>query len=168
MRDAVDFDEFYAASSRRVLGQVYAMTGDLAAAEDAVAEAFTRAWQRWATVRLNDSPEAWVRTVAARTAVSGWRKARNRLLAHRRTHEPTDLPAPGPDHVVLIAALRKIPEKQRQALVLMYFADLSVAEIAVELRIAEGTVKSWLSRGRQALLAELGPTSSLVEGGGLR
>jgi RNA polymerase sigma-70 factor (ECF subfamily) len=164
MRDAVDFDEFYAASSRRVLGQVYAMTGDMAAAEDAVADAFTLAWQRWATVRLNDSPEAWVRTVATRTAVSSWRKARNRLLAHRRTHEPADLAPPGPDHVVLIAALRHVPEKQRQAVVLMYFADLSVADIALEMRTAEGTVKSWLSRGRQALLANLGPTS-LVEGG---
>jgi RNA polymerase sigma-70 factor (ECF subfamily) len=164
MREAADFDEFYAASSRRVLGQLYAMTGDLAAAEDAVADAFTRAWQRWASVRLTESPEAWVRTVAARTAVSSWRKTRNRLLAHGRAREPVDIAAPSPDHVVLIDALRKVPQKQRQALVLLYFADLSVAEIALEMRAAEGTVKSWLSRGRQALLVDLGRTSSMTGG----
>lgn len=155
MRNTVDFDEFYAGTARRVLGQVYAMTGDLGAAEDAVAEAYTRAWQRWPTVRLADSPEAWVRTVASRQAVSSWRKTRNRMLAHRRNGPSEDLGAPDPDHVTLVEALRRLPVKQRQAIVLRYIVDLSVAEVAREMSAAEGTVKSWLSRGRQSLSAAL-------------
>lgn len=156
-RDPVDFDEFYAATSRRVLGQLYAMTGDMAAAEDAVAEAYTKAWQRWAQISRHDSPEAWVRTVASRTAISSWRKTRNRLLAHRRTAPgAADPTAMAPDHVALVAALRKLPDKQRMAVVLHYIVDVPVAQIAREMGAAEGTVKSWLSRGRAALGAELG------------
>ena len=163
VRDTSEFDEFYAGTSRRVLGQVYAMTGDMAAAEDAVAEAYTRAWQRWPSVSRADSPEAWVRTVASRTAISTWRKTRNRLRAHHRlapsTTDPTVL---GPDHVVLVDALRQIPHQQRQALVLHYVAGATVAEIAREMGAAEGTVKSWLSRGRAALNARLTEPSSSV------
>lgn len=78
MTDAEEFDEFYTATCRRVIGQIYILTGDLAAAEDAAAEAFTRAWQRWGTVRRSDSAEAWVRMVAARVAINSWRKSANR------------------------------------------------------------------------------------------
>jgi RNA polymerase sigma-70 factor (ECF subfamily) len=154
--DSADFDEFYAATSRRVLGQVYLMTGDLGAAEDAVAEAYARAWERWAKVRRTDSPEAWVRAVAARTAVSSWRKARNRLQAHRLAADEARTPAElGPDHVVLVAALRRLPTQQRRAVVLHYLAGRSVEEIAAETGAAPGSVKSWLHRGRAALNRQL-------------
>ena len=161
MRDSLEFDEFYAATSRRVLGQVYAMTGDIGAAEDAVAEAYMKAWQRWAHLRRYEVPEAWVRTVATRTAVSGWRKARNRLTAHRRAQEPDAYLHLGPDHVALVEALRTVPSNLRQAVVLFYIADLSVAEIAAEMGAAEGTVKSWLSRARQMLRVRLDDASSV-------
>jgi RNA polymerase sigma-70 factor (ECF subfamily) len=58
-RDAEEFDAFYSASSRRVLGHVYAMTGNGSEAEDSVAEAYLRAWDRWVSVRECASPEAW-------------------------------------------------------------------------------------------------------------
>jgi DNA-directed RNA polymerase specialized sigma24 family protein len=56
-----DFDSFYRASRSRLLGFVYALTGDVAEAQDAVQEAFVRAWQRWSTVSEHADPEAWVR-----------------------------------------------------------------------------------------------------------
>ena len=70
MTDELDFDGFYAATFRRVVGQVYAMTGNLSEAEDSVQEAYARAWERWGKVRGYNDPEGWVRTVAYRIAVS--------------------------------------------------------------------------------------------------
>jgi hypothetical protein len=89
MTKADDFDMFYAATSRRLVRQIFAMTGDLSEAEDAVQEAYIRAWRRWPRIRAYDDPEAWLRVVAYRITVNSWQKARNRLTAHRagRHHE---------------------------------------------------------------------------------
>ena len=147
-----DFDAFYAAAHRRIVGQIYAMTGSLHEAEDCVQEAFARAWQQWA--KLSDehnNPEAWVRTVAARLAVSSWRKAVNRRAAHRRENAATQVPGMNPDHLAVVAALSKIPAKQRLAIVLYHYADLSVEQIAAETGTLPNTVKARLARGRKAL-----------------
>lgn len=64
MRDPDDFDAFYTATARRVVGHVSAMTGDRAEAEDAVAGAYARAWERWGKVSRYEDPEGWVRSVA--------------------------------------------------------------------------------------------------------
>ena len=150
MPKADDFDMFYAATSRRLVGQIFAMTGDLSEAEDAVQEAYIRAWRRWPRIRAYDDPEAWLRVVAYRITVNSWQKARNRLTAHRagRHHE---LPGLSPDLVALVSALRKIPETQRRAIVLHHLAGLSVEEIARETGAPTGTVKARLARGRRAL-----------------
>ena len=135
--------------------QLYAMTGDLAEAEDAVAEAYARAWQRWSQVGRYGDPAVWVRTVAYRIAVSSWRRGRNRRAAHERYHSGAD-PAPlDPDAVALVELLRRVGLDQRRALVLFYLAGLTVREIADEVGAAPGTVKTRLSRGRQALAAAL-------------
>ncbi|GAA2598610.1 SigE family RNA polymerase sigma factor [Winogradskya consettensis] len=158
MRDAEEFDAFYAASAGNVVGHVYALTGSRSEAEDAVAEAFMRAWQRWPAVRDADSPEAWVRRVASRIAVSSWRKTVNRLRAHRR--EAVDQPVPGlsEDHVALLQALRHLHPHQRRAVVLHHLNDLTVAEVAAEMNTPVGTVKSYLVRGRRTMAALLAPT----------
>ncbi len=155
-----DFDDFYASTCRRVIGQVYAMIGDIGEAEDAVQEAFTRAWQRWSTLREYSDPEAWVRTVAYRAAVSSWRKAVNRLTAHRRHGAATEVPELGPEHVVLVQAMRKLPADQRRVVVLHHLVGLPVEQIARETGTAVGTVKSRLARGRRALAGELGEVPS--------
>jgi RNA polymerase sigma-70 factor (ECF subfamily) len=155
MATGTDFDDFYATTCRRVVGQLYAMVGNLGEAEDAVQEAYCRAWQRWATIRAYADPEGWVRTVAYRVAVSSWRKAANRLTAHRRHGVPADVPELGADHVALVQALRKLPTEQRRVLVLHHVAGLTVEEIAREAGTPSGTVKSRLVRGRQALAAQL-------------
>ena len=67
MRDPATFDAFYSGSVQRLTGQLYAMTGSRAEAEDCVQEAYARAWQRWDKVSGYCDPEAWVRTVAYRS-----------------------------------------------------------------------------------------------------
>ncbi|MBB5867169.1 RNA polymerase sigma-70 factor (ECF subfamily) [Allocatelliglobosispora scoriae] len=151
MRDDEDFDAFYAATSRRVLAHVSIMVGRQAEAEDAVAEAYLRAWNRWHRIRHYDNPEAWVRQVAYRLAVSTWRKAVNRLYAHRRDHADQHIDGLSPDHVVIVEALRRIPAEQRRVIVLHHLVDLTVAEIHRETGIPIGTVTTWLSRGRRAM-----------------
>ncbi|MCQ4081689.1 SigE family RNA polymerase sigma factor [Streptomyces sp. RB6PN25] len=163
MRDQSDFDTFYAGSVRRLTSQMYAMTGSRAEAEDLVHEAFARAWQRWEKVSGYADPEAWVRTVACRIRVSAWRKAVNRLAAHRRHGMPEDVPGASPDYVAIVAALRRIPAEQRRAIVLHHLVGLSVEEIARETGAAVGTVKARLSRGRQAMAPHLSdPDSDLA------
>jgi RNA polymerase sigma-70 factor, ECF subfamily len=155
MPTGTDFDEFYANTSRRVIGQVYAMIGNLGEAEDAVQEAYTRAWPRWSTLREYADPEAWVRTVAYRVAVSSWRKTVNRFRAHRRDLAPSHVPELGPEHVVLVQALSKLSLDQRRAVVLHYVVGLPVDDVARETGAPIGTVKSRLARGRQALAEDL-------------
>lgn len=151
-----DFDAFYGATYRRIVGQIYAMTGSLHEAEDSVQEAYARAWQRWATLSAeHGNPEAWVRTVAARLAVSSWRKAVNRLRAHRRDDKAAEVAGMNPDHLAVVAALRKISADQRHAIVLYHYAGLSIQEIAVETGALPSAVKARLARGRKALMPHL-------------
>ncbi len=154
MTDSDDFDAFYHATSRRLLHQMYAMTGNLADAQECVQEAYARAWQRWKQVRQADDPAAWVRTVAWRIAASRWRKTRNGVRALIQHGPPDHTGAPSADHVALVQALREIPEAQRRAIVLHHLVGMSVDEVAHETGAPSGTVKARLSRGRAAL-AEL-------------
>jgi RNA polymerase sigma-70 factor (ECF subfamily) len=152
MRDPGSFDAFYSGSVRRLVGQLHAMTGSRAEAEDCVQEAYARAWQRWDKVSGYGDPEAWVRTVAYRISISSWRKAANMRAAHRRHGAPADNHGLNPDYVAIVTALRKVSASQRQAIVLHHLVGLSVEEIARETGSATGTVKARLSRGRQALV----------------
>jgi RNA polymerase sigma-70 factor (ECF subfamily) len=102
-----------------------------------------------------DSPEAWVRTVATRLAVSSWRRAVNRLKAHRRESRATETSGMNPDAVAVVAALRKISADQRMAIVLYHYAGRSIEEIAAETGATPSTVKSRLARGRKALIPHL-------------
>ena len=149
------FDAFYAASGPRLVRQLHALTGDLGEAQDCVQEAFARAWQRWSTVAALDLPEAWVRTVAWRLAVSRFRRAGSGLRALRRHGPAPDVPALSPDRVALVAALAALPAAQRRAVVLHHVAGLSVQEVADEAGVPVGTIKARLSRGRTALAALL-------------
>ncbi|MFF3856839.1 SigE family RNA polymerase sigma factor [Micromonospora sp. NPDC002575] len=151
MPEVDGFDEFYRGSRQRLLGFVYALTGNLAEAQDAVQEAYIRAWQRWSTVAGYDDPEAWVRVVASRIAVSRWRSLRSRARAYLRHGVDDTAPAPSTDTVAVVAALRRLPEEQRTALALYYLLGMPVAEVARQTAAPVGTVKARLSRGRTAL-----------------
>jgi RNA polymerase sigma-70 factor, ECF subfamily len=151
MSDTDDFDAFYNATSSRLLHQVYAMTGNLADAEECVQEAYARAWQHWKQVQHAENAAAWVRTVAWRIAASRWRKARNGVRALVRHGAADPGQSPTPDHVVLVDALRKIPAAQRRAVVLHHLVGMTVDEVARETGAPAGTVKARLSRGRASL-----------------
>lgn len=149
-----DLGALYAASYRRLVVQMFAICGDLADAEDAVQEAFITAIRKRRTLRSVQNPEAWIRTVALRRLHHGWRHAavvRRHQAAQRDPEPSSDI---GPDHVALVTALQRLDLDQRAVVVLHHLADLSVAEIAADLGLPVGTVKSRLSRAR-ARLGEL-------------
>ena len=149
--DEEAFDAFYTESFSRLLGQITAMIGNRTEAQDCVQEAFIRAWDKRHELDAAQSPEAWVRTVAYRLAVSRWRRAVRAFRQPDRAVEVRPSRSPGPDRVALDRALSQISPDQRRAVVLHYYCDLSVNEIAEELHVPVGTVKARLSRGRAAL-----------------
>jgi RNA polymerase sigma-70 factor (ECF subfamily) len=154
-RDTDGFDELYASTSSRLLRYAYALTGDLADAQDVVQETYVRAWRHWRQVAAHPAPEAWLRLTASRLATDRYRRLAGLRRAVTRSGPTPPAGPPSEDAVLLAAALLRIPADQRRALALHYLLDLPVADIAVELGAPIGTVKSWLSRGRIALAAEL-------------
>ena len=90
------FARFYTASYQRLLGQLFAFTGDLAEAENLLQEAYARAFARWAQMRAYDHPEAWVRRVALNLAAMRARRLRRRAAALLRLGPPPTVPARGP------------------------------------------------------------------------
>src|SRR5262249_18078751 len=99
-------------------------------------------------------PVAWVRRVALNLATSRWRQVRAfRRFASRYREEHVD--GPTPDRVALASALSMLPANQRRVVIQFYLADMTVAQIAREDGIPDGTVKSWLYQGRAALAASL-------------
>ena len=149
--DEAAFDAFYHASFRRLVGQIYAMCGNVTEAQDCVQEAFVRAWDARRKLDADSHPEAWVRTVAYRLCVSRWRKSRRARQAPDRAHEPSPPAEPDVTRVALQRALREIPVEQRRVIVLHHLCDLSVADVAAEVGAPVGTIKARLSRGRAAL-----------------
>ncbi|WBB73784.1 sigma-70 family RNA polymerase sigma factor [Micromonospora sp. WMMD1128] len=143
--------ELYAGSFRRLVVQLYAVTGDLHEAQEAVQEAFTRALMRPGRMAGLDKPEAWLRRVAVNVARSRYRRRRLLETLLHRLGPPPEVADRSPEHLALLAALRKLPPGQRHALALHYLADLPVEEVATTLGVSSGTVKSRLSRGRRAL-----------------
>ena len=157
--DEAEFDDFYTASFTRITGQVYAMIGDRDEAQECVQEAFVRAWSHRRTLDQAEHPEAWVRTVAYRLAVSRWRRVvRGRRAPDRAVSLPVMSSGPDETRVAVVEALKQLPEAQRRALVLHHLADLPVHEVAREVGAPVGTVKARLSRGRTALAAILTDT----------
>ncbi len=165
MPSEADFAALYQARFSDLSAQLYAYLGDSTEAQDVVQEAFVRAWQRWPKISEYDDPVAWVRRVAWNLATSRHRRLAVVRRFVSRSGPPEPHPATTPDRVALIAALRLIPEQQRRAMVMHYLADISVADIAQEVGVAEGTVKSWLHRGRAELAKHL---SEAAESAGRR
>ncbi|MBX6750162.1 MAG: sigma-70 family RNA polymerase sigma factor [Micromonosporaceae bacterium] len=155
MADSDGFDTFYRGTTPRLLRYAYGLTADLGEAQDIVQEAYARAWQRWRRLRDCDDREGWLRLVVDRLATDSWRRLLVRRAAiTRRTPPPPALPPPE-DVIVLIEALRTLPFAHRRALAMFYLLDRSITDIARETGASLGTVKSWLSRGRDALATAL-------------
>jgi RNA polymerase sigma-70 factor (ECF subfamily) len=153
--DEAALREFYTAQQPRLVGVISLLTGSRPEAEDIVQEAFVRLVPRWPKISRYESPEGWIRLVAVRLAASRHRNAnRFTALLHRLPFSEVQDPADG--HAVdLERALMQLTSQARQVAVLYYVCDLPVPEIAATLGIAEGTVKSRLSRARAALSQSL-------------
>ena len=144
-----EFAEFYRASKDSCLKAVTAVVGDRHLAEELVAEAFARAWTSWGKVSQHAAPRAWVVRTALNLGVSWWRRRREVPLSDHDAASPAD--TNGGVDPVLIAALRRLPARQREVLALRIFLDLDTETTAKVLGIAPGTVMAHLSRAVAAL-----------------
>lgn len=152
--DRREFAEFYAAARDDCLQVVLISVGDRQLAEDLVAEAFTRAWMSWRKVRQHPAPRAWVVRTALNTHVSWWRRHRREVTlgSHDRAASASQYPGLGDS---LVAALRRLPVRQREVITLRLLLDLDTATTAQMLGLPSGTVASHLHRGLAALRREI-------------
>jgi RNA polymerase sigma-70 factor (sigma-E family) len=148
-----EFAEFYAAAKDDCLRIVFVSVGDRQLAEDLVAEAFTRAWTSWRKVREHPAPRAWVVRTALNAHVSWWRRRRREVpLA-----EPESAAAWQPAGVddALVAAVRALPARQREVIVLRVFFDLDTEGTAALLGVSPGTVGVHLHRALGTLRTQI-------------
>jgi RNA polymerase sigma-70 factor (sigma-E family) len=136
------------------------MLGDRQAAEDVVQDAFCSLYRKWSQLREQDKALSYVRSAV----LNGCRtQLRSRIRAQRRDHRAgIDHTASAEDGVLLaeehqqvLAALRALPNRQREALVLRFYLGLAEPDIAVAMGISPGTVKSTTSRALAALARQL-------------
>ena len=128
------------------------MVGDLAAAEDVVQDVFERLHRRWHRLRNRDSALAYARSAVLNGCAA---VARRHLAALQAGAGPPDAAQAAADRSELAVALRALPHRQREVLVLRYYLDLDIAEIAATLRINPSTVRSTSARGLAALASAL-------------
>ncbi|MDQ1396863.1 MAG: hypothetical protein QOG64_2122 [Acidimicrobiaceae bacterium] len=157
------FEGFFVENYPRVVRALTLTIGRQAAAEEVAQEAFTRAFDRWETIVQRPRPEAWVYVVAMNAARDQFRRL-------RRTPARFDVVGDGPDHAGLVAtevtvrsSLLALPFRQRQAVVLRYFVDLEVADVAAAMGCSPGTVKSTLHAALVALHVRLAPDKETSE-----
>lgn len=149
-----DFTEFVEANAYRIRALAQWLSGDTDRAADLAQSALERTYARWGRIQSGD-PMAYVRKALLNQQRDWWR---------RRQHRPEWPTAEVPDvrsqddHAAglvqrdaMLAALGRLTRRERHVLVLRYYADLSDAQIAAEIGIAMGTVKSTSARGLRKL-----------------
>ncbi len=146
------FEVFYAGAKDRVLRAVVASTGDAHDAEDCTAEAFARAYSRWDELVSYASPAAWVVRTAVNLHIDRHRRHQHTLRLLPALADDELAPAPPlPIDPALLAALKDLPERQRQVVALRVLLGLSGEETAAELGISSGSVGTHLHRALAAL-----------------
>jgi RNA polymerase sigma-70 factor (sigma-E family) len=160
----------YQAHALGLIRLAVVMLGDRPAAEDVVQEAFCGLYRRWHTLSDTGNALSYVRS----SVINGCRTALRRRVRQltgpagdRAGGTAGDFPGESAESAVLIseehrqvlAAIRRLPSRQREALVLRYYLDLDEAEIAQSMRVSRGTVKSTISRALVALGRLLGEQS---------
>lgn len=155
-RPTESFEQFYVREYRSLLGLAYVITGSSASAEDVVQDAFTEAHRKWEDISTYDKPGAWVRRVMLNKHRSRLRRLRTEAkgLARLRSQTTPDI-QPTERSLEVWAAVRALPRRQAEAMVLYYWSDFSVGEIAEILEISYETTKTHLKRGRSALEVSL-------------
>ncbi len=157
----LDFAEFYRSAADDCLRAVLVSIGDQDTARELVDEAFARAWASWHTVSRHPAPKAWVVRTALNTGISRWRR-RRREVPVSDPARITDVPAASGASASLVdprimAALLRLPARQRQVVGLRLILDLDTARTAEVLGIAPGTVMAHLGRAMAALRRDLEP-----------
>jgi RNA polymerase sigma-70 factor (sigma-E family) len=147
---AIDFELWVTEKSDALLRFAYILTGDVTLAEDAVQDALTTACARWGRVSRADDPEAYVKRMVVNAHISWWRRFRRREAP---AAEPTRTAPASPDGTAaradaeaVWALCATLPDRQRAAVVLRFYEELSYAEIGVLLHCAEATARSHVHR----------------------
>jgi RNA polymerase sigma-70 factor (sigma-E family) len=155
-----EFVEFAEASSARLRRTAFLLCSDWHAAEDLVQTALTKVFLSWRTIRRRDAVQAY----ATRTLV-------NAYLADKRLKRPRELltgvlperaaePPESETRIVVLDALASLPPRGRAVVVLRFWADLSVEQVAAVLGCSAGNVKSQSARALDKLRAALGDAIS--------
>src|SRR5690349_701898 len=151
--------ELYSLHYHRLVRLAALLVRDVPTAEDVVQDSFVAMHEGWQRLRDADSALAYLRQAVVNRSRS---VLRHRAVADK--HRPNPAPdMPSAEHAALVrlersavvAALRKLPARQREAIVLRYYADCSEAEVAAAMGISCGAVKSHTARAIAALRAEL-------------
>ena len=145
-----EFDWWYRSAYPKVARVVFLIVHDRDRAEDIAQDAFVQMLRHWTTVRGYEQPDAWVRRVAIRMAVRQSTRERRRPGLERQAlsvhQEEEQLP-----HPEVTRAMKALSPMQRSAVVLYYWADEPVLEIARTLGVSESTIKQHLMRARSRL-----------------
>jgi RNA polymerase sigma-70 factor (sigma-E family) len=162
------FSEFVAARQQALLRTAYLLTSDLHSAEDLVQISLAKAYLAWDRMRDPRAVEAYVRKIMVNEHTSWWRRAwrRNERSTDTLPESPaTDDPAGFESRDAMWELVQTLPPKQRAAVVLRYYEDLSEAETARVLGCSIGTVKSQTSRALGALRGRLAERGQSATGG---
>lgn len=150
-----EFDALFLHEFPRLARTVHHIVGDRERAEELAQDAFVELLRHWRTVSVYDRPDLWLRRVAIRKAQRerhrGWRRRELELLAA----SPVVVDAPPTPAPEVLAAVRRLAPRQRAVVVLFYFEDRPIAEIAHVLGVSESTCWSQLHTARKHLAAAL-------------
>jgi RNA polymerase sigma-70 factor (sigma-E family) len=161
-RDWASFVEYVSARSASLQRAAYLMTGDVGLAEDLVQEALIKTYVAWPRLRDRAGAEAYTRKVITTTAITWMRRRAWSERPARPEHGAAEHGAAEPEsggveeRIWLGQYLLRLPARQRVAIVLRYYEDLSEAATAEVMNCAVGTVKSQVSAGLAKLRAWVG------------
>lgn len=153
-----EFSEYFAARVHVLRNTAYLLCGDWHRAEDLTQLAMLRLYVVWPRLSRRDALDGYARRVVVRTFL-----AENRRSRWRREQLTDDLPEvatateDSTERLLVVRALAAVPPRQRAVLVLRYWNDMSVGEVADALGCSVGTVKSQAARGLATLRQRLGP-----------
>jgi RNA polymerase sigma-70 factor (sigma-E family) len=156
----------YQANALSMIRMAHVVLGDRGAAEDVVQDAFCGLYRRWGHLSDHDKALSYIRSSVLNGCRSALRKNRPELSPEPSSRAERSRQPPGEDAVIdedervtMMAALRKLPHRQREVLVLRFYLDLTDQEIAAEMGIGASTVRSAATRALGALGRMLGEPS---------
>ena len=158
MRAEASFAQFVREHTPALLRTAYLLTGDRSGAEELVQDTLVQLYPKWERVEVADVPLAYVRRCLTNRYINHRRRAARREYAYEDVPErmdDRDLFGQLADRDQIWTGLRDLPDRQRTALVLRFFEDLSDVDTATALGCRVGTVRSLISRGLAGLRAQL-------------